>query len=675
MVESMSISDFTKMVSESAEEETTMAQEQASEEMTHNAMETTQPSKILFDDLDDLDDEDEDILPSASDTQTTSDNFDALDDLDDLEDDGATNVPSPIAAFGGSAITDATTSMHESTNLPNTMISSTTEDTMSFFKTKHFEDDIIWDYNINTHIEVSHEDKEEPSTMFELIVAEMDHVFLVTKDCANFCDLWNTNFIASKTSDEVMAFMRLTAMFYHLDFASMRIANEVMQDGSAETLLRLVSLGKVIRAHDIHEVDTSDDVNDIAAERLQAVDNLDVNTVVESNASTTAHQMATESIAPTISMTGPAPIRKIPAKRKKKLFIEKITEYLFTDETNQRMANVPRIMQCFDSLQDLYYSSKITDVEFIKFTVFLAKTREVVLDTKMVEQARTFNNYWAMMLLGLKKSAFNYSEVDTVDSVFILSEQLRMTEMFTDYVALNWRMFQLQVRTNTAITIETINNQSCIVISMPGIVEHPAIHFLPKKSDLTKLAEDFTAAFNQAYVNTNDIEKDFVWERLENYDKFYSLIKDGIEIPTSYLNLSRHQYGLLAPVLAQIRMEHQELLPMLTKELIKQPWRMRPSTWFNQSTAIGSCNASTTAKYQIIAFALNAEGNCEIHIRRVMVDCDPQFVLLGDGVVPGTRLNLHEFISLYDQIAEHVRLSSKTDINVCDNELQINFTK
>ena len=56
-------------------------------------------------------------------------------------------------------------------------------------------------------------------------------------------------------------------------------------------------------------------------------------------------------------------------------------------------------------------------------------------------------------------------------------------------------------------------------------------------------------------------------------------------------------------------------------------------------------------------------------------DGQPTIVMLGDGVIQGTKLSLDEFIFLYDQIAEHIRLSSLTEISVIGTELQIKFNK
>lgn len=622
---------------------------------TEEDIKSTAPSRMFFDDVDDLDDLDDSSVISetqpAGNSNAFADDLDDLDDLDDIESE-VISASNPDAITQSESYATSADAVERTVNVQSKLISA-----------RVFEGDKVFDYTEDIRIAVPEKDDVKATTILEDLTNKMDAAFMITNPGGSFLNLWNANFIASKATDEYSAFIRLVAMFYHVDFTDVHVGSEVLNDGTMAFLSHLQSLNHIIRLHDVREPEPTDDIADIANESEDgAVD-------LTENVSLSENQAPASNIKP---VTATIPDKKLSKKALRKIFIEKLTQFTFTDKILTKMTGVPKINQCFIALQDLYYQGDIDACEFVKFTCFLVNTREIILDIATVKKAKTFNRYWATLLFNSKKQTLD-TDSDVLDSVFILSAQNKVTEVFVDYIATNWRLFQLQIRLNTAIMLKDVNGGVATVISMPGIVELPRINYVPKNSSYTIFANAFVNAFGES-IKENTLDS-FKWLSPCDELSLYNVRSHGLAIPANFAKAKLNQKALLEVVIEHLVMQKSPLLQLLLDGKIKEPWGIRTATLVNDYDSIGDCNVTVSLTYQLISYALVHEGKCEIHLKKVTTDGQPTIVMLGDGVIQGTKLSLDEFIFLYDQIAEHIRLSSLTEISVIGTELQIKFNK
>lgn len=650
MAQRLSTADFGALVNASVNAVTnsTTIDKMPSNAANSSAIDTI-PKKMFSDELDELED---------LDAEFSEESFDDLDDLDDLDN-------SEVGDTTAESFDDLDESADEIHN-----------DLPSFLKFKSIDgaDDKIPDYASDLYIEAGETPANQVSSINDAIITKMNDAFLITDGCTSYQDLWNVNFIAAKTSSDLEAFERLLAMFYHIYCVNVQVVKAILQDNSLDLLGRLCQLGRVLHIEDVTgdtepelDEEVSSDNNDSVSDYTPVVSYSEDSTVSKSSEVASAQENDTvEKIKAPTTKTG------------RKMFAVMLPDRLLSENESNRIQSVEMLKNCYYGLCNLYCDKKIEQVEFLKFVMFLAKTRDVILDLKLVEDLKTFNCYWAYMLSRACKMKEFHGGLYHDSFVICNDQNSKSVELPMDFLAFNWRLFQLRIRKFTSITDYEVDSRRLLCLQWDNRVKHTPISFSTIKSSYSLFAEDFCDAVTSHLHSAEATEVfNFVCS-LDDYD-FYSIHRAGLNVPASFRMLSVQQRSSLGLILEYVMKEHPELFSFVVGGRFVAPWSVRlPSLLRSNSDLTDSTkqvNLFTTSTYQLLAHAMSKACNCEIRLTRVYDKCDPTIVLYGDGVKDGTAFSTKEFIGNFDQIIEHARSSEQVQVCVKQTNLHIIFKK
>lgn len=654
MAQRLSTTDFGALVNASVNAVTNNTTiDKMSANTGNTSMADSTPKKMFSDELDTLDDLDGTL---------SEESFDDLDDLVDFDDLDSTEP--------GDVTTESVTAIE------NESAGKVQDDLPSFLKFKSIEDtsDKIPDYTSDLYVEAGETPENQVDTIKDAIITKMNDAFLITDECNDYQDLWNVNFIAAKTSSDLEAFERLLAMFYHIYCVNVQVVKAILQDNSLALLDRLCQLGRILYIEDItgdadseSMEEVSSDNNDSVSDYAPVVSYAEDSTASESSAVMTAQENGTaEKIKSPTTKTG------------RKMFAAMLPGRLLSENEANRIQSVDMLKNCYYGLCNLYCDKKLEQVEFLKFVMFLAKTRDVILDLKLVQDLKTFNCYWAYMLSRACKMK-EFHDGLYHDSFIICNDQnSKSVELPMDFLAFNWRLFQLRIRKFTGITDDEIDGRRLLCLQWDTRAKCTPANFSTIKSSYSLFAEDFCDAVTSHLHSAEATETfNFVCS-LDDYN-FYTLCRAGLDIPASFRMLTAQQRSSLGLVLEYIIKEHQELFSFVVGGRFVAPWSVRLTSLLRSNSDLANSakhvNLFTSSTYQLLAHAISKACDCEIHLMRVYEECDPAIVLYGDGVKDGTTFSVQEFLGNFDQIIEHARSSKQVQVCVKQTKLHIIFKK
>lgn len=597
------------------------------------------------DDLDDLDNLDD---------LENLDDLDNLDNLENLEEQENYSEPITRAKETQSIKQDA---------LPNFL---------KFVTLEQDEKSKIPVYSCDIIVESEHMEQSVASTAFQLIAEILDKSFMITADCKTYCDLWNANFVASKVSSELLAFDRFLAMLFHIACYTDDVVLKIMNANSADLLKRLENYGRVITFKDV-EIECGEREPDKVTEEEQLPhDVISIEGTVEQQTENVSDNASDEFIdgADFIPETDdedaveekPAKLTK---KAKLKLFAQMLFDNVLTDTVRDRFSNLKSIQNCYNSIVQLLCNSVITPAEFTHFVLFLSQTREIVLDPALVKHCKTFNKYF-LTLLSKNYDIEIPKDAEFHDSVFIIeAETGKVCPVFWDYIALNWRLFQLTVKKkSTVVFIDYLDKKLALIQMQKGTKPRKMI-FQPTNSQYTTFANAFSeAAMN--YLDTFNSIENFKYNIQCDQLDFYYLISKGYAIPKQYSVLSRQQRQSLNQLLAYSHKYNQDMLKVIAEGQV------------DPLCTVNVCNLAKNhviADYQIIAYCLSTFGQVSVSMSQSTL-LSPIFVLSGDGIPEkDLELTFDQMSKHFRRIGEHVRMSSTTRISVSAGKLVISFKK
>ena len=648
--------EFSSLVSSSIHSPTAGSEDENSKAAQEPPTNLTAESQPDLDDLEDLDDLDDlDNLDNLDDL----DNLDNLDDLDDLE-----NPDSDEQSVAVHSVSDT----EEPEELP---------EFLKFITLEQDESSKIPVYSCNLEIDKGDSAGEAISTIFQLVVDVLNKSFLTTADCKTYCDLWNVNFIANRVTTESAAFSRLAAMLFHIDFQSSAAAEKVMELGQASLLRTLEGYGRIISLKDV-EIECGERAPDVVTEEEQLPSDVisispDVGQQSAGDPSQVSDSDSDEFIDDGVDNQKIIEDRddvddkskKLTKKAKLKLFAQMVYDHILTESAKDRFENVKAIKECHNSLVRFLCDSVIPPGEFMHFMLFLSQTREIVLDPALVKQCKAFNKYF-LMLLSKNYEVSISPDAELHDSVFIIEANTgKVSPVFWDYVALNWRLFQLTMKTRSSIVFVDYLEKQLTLLQMQKGTKPRKMIFQPVSSPYTKFSNAFTeAAMN--YLDTFNTSDGFKYNIQCDQVDFYYLIEKGYNVPVRYKTLSRQQRQSLNQLLAYASEYNQELFQVIAFGLL------------DGASRVNTCNLSknsTIACYQIVAYCLSLLGNVSVSLSQSNLT-SPVFVLSGDGIPnAGVELTISQIANNFRQIGEHVRMSSETSVSVMNGKLLINFKK
>lgn len=602
-------------------------------------------------------------------TQSDLDDLETLDELETLDD-----LEEDSSDYDYDTETQQKSAQNAVQDLPN-YIKYTIIDEASNSK--------IPDLKYDLQLEKGAEEQQVSESMFQLVVERMKNAFLITVDCTTYMQLWNANFVAAQTNNNVFACMRLLAMFFHIDCNTSDVVAKLMNADRADVILSLEKLGRVVYMHDAeialgeiepdevteeeklpsdiisvgeakHEIENTEDTETVQAESGECSDEF-----IDGPANGEE-----ESCDPDDNIFSERSPKKLTKRQRLTLYIEIFERCILTGAVQERFERVKSINQCYSNLKSLLLSSEITCEEFFKFGMFLAKTREIILDIAKVRKAKTFNKYFAMLLTESKQVDFKDGKYH--DQVFIVNgTNGSVRSVSWMYVALNWRLFQIALTKNYSMVITNTENANLMIICMNASIGPKRMIFHGIKSQLTVFAEAFTTAAT-GYLEMFNNADGFNWKHTCDDLDFYLVTANGFPVVAAMKVLSRQQRESFTQLLSYTYAENKELFSVMCSFKLQHVWSIDVSALSKNRVL---------ATYQIVSFCLSLCGTTEIHLSKPDVS-EPSFLLCGDGIpAKGITLTLDKIIQYITEIDAHVMDSSKTEITVANGKLVINFNR
>lgn len=534
----------------------------------------------------------------------------------------------------------------------------------------------IPDYQMDIKITGQKKETAEPESLFGAILQKFELSFMITEGCKSFCDLWNKNFIINQTDSEDVALERMLAMFYHIRCQTRHTVTQIRNTDNTGLVKKLEALGRVVNVRDIEILLSGDEEmpqnNDtISATSMEghteSVESPEFTTTPElaetilltgnSLASTETKSSEKKVTAATDSLKG----TRLSKQKRLKLFVQHTFDVLLSSSAKSHILNIKSVKKSYDSLCSLFLAGKLEREEFVKFVLFLVKTREIVLDAELVERTKTFNSYFASLMCFSAKH--KYVEDNYYDTVIMTGPQNgSISFVFMSYIAFNWRMLQHMANSKSDVNSARIGEKRAIIFRMDKTVELPKCNFRELKSPLTFMAEDFTKlagaaieTFAQPVCNFNSDDLDF-----------YIMKRNGLNVPAVYKALSSQEISSLGVVMSYTATYQRDIMELAASGAIAGIPDVK--VWFLS-------NNNAFALYQMLTFCLSKEKNVNASLKYQQIS-EPRLVLSGSGVPSrGIMLAPAQFSDYCRLILEHISISSNTSISVDDGSLLITFSK
>lgn len=648
----MSISEFTKMVNSSIIPSNTVTNA-VNEEVVKNdsAKCMTASSSEQNDMLSLLDDSDELLMADNGPAKVSIlDNLDSLDDLDDLGSLGDLQRSNEISIEKNTAENDAISSQ-----LPDFLR----------FKSLGDSDSKIPDWGGNVTIAAKTASDEDNTSLFSAIHKKIEQSFMVTQGCSTYAELWNKNFVAMKLDSDSRALECFLAMFYHVACQSDSVVNILKQADDVVLVRRLAELGHIITMADL-----SDDNPGEAEEDLMLQDSIVSDDIKddETPAVPKSVEIQQDNVQETETVTiSTNDTYALTSKAKRQRFINLMFRHLFTERNRDRMESKTSAASSYAELCKVFVNGGLEPEEFVKFALFLAKTREIILDIAMVSEYKTFNHYFAAMICKMCKHSAADTDVNVDekihDSLIVIGMSVEgITEVFYDYVAFGWRMLRSAIRKSSCVEVITINDKKLYVLKLNRDIPTPKINFHEAPSSLTMLARDFTETATKSVFVTSQL-KEITSDDLD----FYVLKHNGLGVPNSFRYFSRQQKALLETVLSYSAVYQPDIFKLVASGKVARINLIKPCLLSSDRTL---------ALYRIVLTLLAQEGTIQLNDGSVSVQ-EPKFVLSGSGIPKnGIHMTLHSFFDSFTAIALHVKLSSVTNTSINnDGSLVFNFVQ
>lgn len=662
MERKFSPSEFSNLVNASIHNEMVIQADDSSKQSTdasavNGATESAITDDEYFDDLDDLDSLD------------NSDDFeDSLDDLDDLDD--FNDIDSTANTVQGDVSTNS-----------NFVSADKDFELSDFIKYKTLEQDTVSkipDYDIQMTIsaQTAESDVTNEESILQHFINLFNRAFMKTVDCNSMVELWNSNFIASKTTSEISAFMRLLAMFYHIDCKNIQVAEKIFKSDSVKIVQQLSDLNRTLLLSDVEIALGEREPDDSYYETEEAgplIEGQQLNTGYERDESESASSTGSidsysdeyiDSGSDEISINASQTPQKLTKKNKLKAFSLMIIKNALSINARKRILGNKSILSSYENLTKLLLAGTLDPVEFTKFIMFLAQTTEIVVDASAVQEHRTFNRYFAALLARSQKIAIVGE--DFYDYVFIINPNDGSVHSVTwDYVALNWRLIQLSLGKSSSVVSIPVNSKYLVVLQLKVGVSPKKMLFHESNSQLTAFAHDFTSAA-MSYLDTFNTSDGFTWAFTDEDLKWYSLVSRGIEIPSYLKTLTKQQLCSFGCLLDYLFKVNEELA------------RIVASGKLHRIYGVNICSLSNDpvfSVYQIFAYCLSTCGNVSVKLSKSEIGY-ASFLITGDGInEDGLEMTTKDFFVNYDSIVEHVQMSTSSEISIENGKFVIKFTK
>lgn len=620
---------------------------------------TAQPKKMTFDK------DDSDSSGIATDMKE-SDDFDDLEDLDDLDDlddiDGLNDLEESGTLEDLDDIDDTGTSEPQQTNTESI------DDPLAIpFKTLDQDSSSkIPDYSMSITVARDHgTERKVFKNLFDEFKSKFETSFLVTNDCNSFLDLWNKNFIAFQTQSEVEAFDRLAAMFYHINCSNLTVAQKLLELNSTSVIEKLSQLCRDITVADVENPDQAvAQVDQIQTNEQTEVLNVTSDSITES--ASEAIEIQTEKSADEVSevraSTSPDKLSK---KKKLQLFAEMALYQLASEDKLSQVNSMPTLLNGINALSGLLQHGIIDKTEYVKFLLFMLNTREIVLDTELVEKTKKFNTYVQALICTKLHLQYNLNDFD--DSFMLVSKTNgKITILPLYYLLFNWRTICASF-TNKALARDIpFNGMHFLLVTPDSSVKMTNVQLRKLKSNLTLFAESFVSTADAYFDLTGSFENFRVNYTSNDIDNIRFILKQR-NIPSAYKLMTSCQKAIVDMVLAYIEQYQSFLIPFFYSSQITNLPAIRLSVLVQDNAM---------AIYQIIA-SLMHYINTSIKIHLVKANAEfASFRLAGDGI-PNSNLSLTtgDFLKQFTIVMGHSQLSSETFVTIEDGTMIITFKK
>lgn len=620
---------------------------------------TAQPKKMTFDK------DDSDSSGIATDMKE-SDDFDDLEDLDDLDDlddiDDLNDLEESGTLEDLDDIDDTGTSEPQQTNTESI------DDPLAIpFKTLDQDSSSkIPDYSMSITVARDHgTERKVFENLFDEFKSKFETSFLVTNDCNSFLDLWNKNFIAFQTQSEVEAFDRLVAMFYHINCSNLTVAQKLLELNSTSVIEKLSQLCRDITVADVENPDQAvAQVDQIQTNEQTEVLNVTSDSITES--ASEAIEIQTEKSADEVSevraSTSPDKLSK---KKKLQLFAEMALYQLASEDKLSQVNSMPTLLNGINALSGLLQHGILDKTEYVKFLLFMLNTREIVLDTELVEKTKKFNTYVQALICTKLHLQYNLNDFD--DSFMLVSKTNgKITILPLYYLLFNWRTICASF-TNKALARDIpFNGMHFLLVTPDSSVKMTNVQLRKLKSNLTLFAESFVSTADAYFDLTGSFENFRVNYTSNDIDNIRFILKQR-NIPSAYKLMTSCQKAIVDMVLAYIEQYQSFLIPFFYSSQITNLPAIRLSVLVQDNAM---------AIYQIIA-SLMHYINTSIKIHLVKANAEfASFRLAGDGI-PNSNLSLTtgDFLKQFTIVMGHSQLSSETFVTIEDGTMIITFKK
>ena len=620
---------------------------------------TAQPKKMTFGK------DDSDSSGIATDMKE-SDDFDDLEDLDDLDDLDDIDDLNDLEESG--TLEDLDDIDDTGTPEPQQTSTESADDPFAIpFKTLDQDSSSkIPDYSMS--ITVARDQRTERKVfenLFDEFKSKFETSFLITKDCNSFLDLWNKNFIAFQTQSEVEAFDRLVAMFYHINCSNLTVAQKLLELNSTSVIEKLSQLCRDITVADVENPDQAvAQVEQMQTNEQTEVPNVTSDSITES--ASKAIEIQTKKSADEVSevkaSTSPDKLSK---KKKLQLFAEMALHQLASEDKLSQVNSIPTLLNGINALSGLLQHGILDKTEYVKFLLFMLNTREIVIDTELVEKTKKFNTYVQALICTKLHLQYNLNDFD--DSFMLVNRNNgKITILPLYYLLFNWRTICASF-TNKALARDIpFNGMHFLLVTPDSSVKMTNVQLRNLKSNITLFAESFVSTADAYFDLTGSFENFRVNYTSNDIDNIRFILKQR-NIPSAYKLMTSCQKAIVDMVLAYTEQYQSFLIPFFYSSQITNLPAIRLSVLVQDNAM---------AIYQIMASLMHwLNTSIKIHLVKANVEF-ASFRLAGDGI-PNSNLSLTtgDFLKQFTIVMGHAQLSSETFVTIEDGTMIITFKK
>ena len=180
-------------------------------------------------------------------------------------------------------------------------------------------------------------------------------------------------------------------MFYHINCSNLTVAQKLLELNSTSVIEKLSQLCRDITVADVENPDQAvAQVDQIQTNEQTEVLNVTSDSITES--ASEAIEIQTEKSADEVSevraSTSPDKLSK---KKKLQLFAEMALYQLASEDKLSQVNSMPTLLNGINALSGLLQHGILDKTEYVKFLLFMLNTREIVLDTELVEKTKKFS--------------------------------------------------------------------------------------------------------------------------------------------------------------------------------------------------------------------------------------------------------------------------------------------